>query len=256
MNTFHGTASSLLQGKKVFITGASRGIGLAIAECFAKAGAELYLNALDQTRLEAEAARIKEQFKVPVYAYPFDVSDKQAVKHAFQNFQQEHKTLDVLINNAGIMLNSQLSMASDQLIEKSFGTNVYGAIYCAQYASRIMARNKQGSIINLGSHVGDVGHEGQSIYAASKAAVIGLTKSWAKEFSDMGIRVNAISPGMIKTDLLQPLSEETIQDNLKKIPLQRLGLPEEVAKVALFLASDLSSYMTGQTLSVDGGMLG
>ena len=256
MNKPDAARPLLLEGKKVFITGASRGIGLAIADYFANSGAELHLNALDQAALENLADRIKHEYDVSVYCYPFDVSDKQAVKNAFQEFQQQHKSLDVLVNNAGVMLNGLLSMTTDAMIEKSFSTNVYGPIYCTQYASRIMARNKQGSIINLGSHVGDFGHQGQSVYAASKSAVLGLTKSWAKEFAPMGIRVNAISPGMIKTDLIQTLSEDDIHENLKQIALQRLGMPEEIAKVALFLASDLSSYMTGQTLAVDGGMLG
>ena len=249
-------SNELLRNKKVFITGASRGIGLAIAESFAMAGAELHLNALNEAYLLAQVQRIQQNYDVPVFMHVFDVSDPQAVKLAFQSFQKNHKSLDVLVNNAGVMLNGLLSMTTEKALEKIFSTNVYGSMYCAQYASRIMSRKNQGVIINLASFVGSHGYSGQSAYASSKAAIEGLTKSWSKEFAGVGIRVNAISPGMIDTDLLHSLGEDDLQKNLDNIALKRLGLPKEVAQVALFLASNMSSYMTGQILAVDGGMQG
>jgi 3-oxoacyl-[acyl-carrier protein] reductase len=248
--------ANLLRGKHAFITGASRGIGLAIARRLGAAGAELHLNARDTETLEQAAETLRQTLSVQVHVHAFDVSDPEQTKSAFRSYQSHFKVLDILVNNAGIMRNAMLAMSSSEQIEQTFSTNVHGAIYCAQYASRLMARGKQGTIINIGSRIADLGHAGQSIYAASKAAMDGLTRSWAKEFAAMNIRVNAVHPGMIETDLLEaisPVQRGAVESN---ITLGRIGQADEVAQVVLFLASDMASYMTGQILAVDGGMQG
>lgn len=245
-----------LKGKRVFITGASRGIGLAIARRLGSAGAELHLNARSLEKLETVAEALRQSCSVPVYTHAFDVADPEQVKQAFRAYQSTFKELDVLVNNAGVMHNALLAMSSVDQIQQTFSSNVLGAIYCSQFATRLMARNKQGVIINIGSRIADLGYSGQSIYAASKAALDGLTRSWAKEFSLMNIRVNAVHPGMIDTGLLAGLSEEQKKQVQSNITLGRIGQPDEVAQAVLFLASDMSSYITGQILAVDGGMQG
>ena len=245
----------LLEGRKVFVTGASRGIGRAIAEVFAEQGAELHLNALNSETLEHTADSIRAQHNVSVTTYVFDVSDDQTVKNAFQRYHKANKNLDVLVNNAGVMNDGLLAMLTSQKLDHTFSVNVFGAVYCAQYASRLMVRQQQGSIINIGSIVGENGRAGQSMYGASKAAVTSLTKTWAKEFGGSNIRVNAICPGLIDTDLLGTLTNDDKRSAIENVGLGRIGKAEEVARAALFLASDWSSYITGQVLGVDGGMV-
>jgi 3-oxoacyl-[acyl-carrier protein] reductase len=249
-------ARKLLSGKRAFITGASRGIGLAVARRFASEGAEIHLNARDQIALQQVAEDLRQSFSVPVHIHAFDISDAVQTKTAFQAFQKQFRQLDILVNNAGVMLNALLSMSSAEQIEQNFATNVYGSIYCAQFATRLMARQQQGVIINLGSRIADLGFAGQSVYAASKAAIDGLTRSWAKEFAADHIRVNAVHPGIIETALITQLSDAQKQKVISSITMGRVGQADEVARVVLFLASDLSSYMTGQVLAVDGGMQG
>lgn len=246
----------LLTGKGALITGASRGIGLAIARRLGAEGATLHLNARDPERLAQVADELRQSLAVPVHVHAFDVADPDQVKSAFRSYQAQFKQLDILVNNAGIMSNAMVAMSSVKQIETTFATNVHGAIYCAQYASRLMARSGQGVIVNIGSRIADLGHAGQSVYAASKAALDGLTRSWAKEFSSMNIRVNGVHPGMIDTDLLAEINEAQQAKVLSQITLGRIGQADEVARVVLFLASDMASYMTGQILAVDGGMQG
>lgn len=245
----------LLAGKRVLITGATRGIGLAIAERFAAEGASLYLNGRDGPRVTQLAERLSREFGVACAPLLFDVADPEAVKAAFRELFTQTKVLDVLVNNAGILDDALIGMVTPAQIERTFACNSFSVLYCSQYAARMLQRNGGGSIINLASIIGRVGNAGQAVYGGSKAAVIGMTQSLAKELATQQIRVNAIAPGFIDTDMAHSLSEDKFQQRLDSIAMGRIGSADEVAKVALFLASELSSYVTGQVIGVDGGML-
>ncbi|MCX7735870.1 MAG: glucose 1-dehydrogenase [Candidatus Kapabacteria bacterium] len=244
-----------LNGKIAFVTGAARGIGWQTALMLASNGAKVIINDLaDSENLQTKIKDAKEQ-NIDLTTLFFDVSDYVQVKNAYSSIFKEFKRLDILVNNAGIMEDSMISTASEAHIEKTFKINTFGAIYNTQYASRLMARNNSGSIINISSIIGTKGNAGESVYSASKSALIGLTLSTAKELAPLGIRVNAIAPGFIDTDLVSHFSEEIRQKTISNIKLGRIGTPEDVAKAVLFFASDLSAYITGQVLGVDGGMI-
>ncbi|GAB5991741.1 SDR family oxidoreductase [Aeromonas enteropelogenes] len=247
--------TGLLQGKRVLITGAGRGIGLAIARQFAAQGAELWLNGRDEEAITRMAQVLGAEFGVPCRPLCFDVADPQAVKQAFQQLFGQTRQLDVLVNNAGVLDDALLGMVQQQQIERTFATNSYSTLYCSQYAARLMQRSGGGSIINMASIIGRVGNAGQAVYAGSKAAVIGITQSLAKELAASQIRVNAIAPGFIDTDMARSLPPAKFDERVASIAMGRIGTPDEVASVALFLASDLSRYVTGQVIGVDGGML-
>ncbi|MFM5336161.1 SDR family NAD(P)-dependent oxidoreductase [Aeromonas enteropelogenes] len=247
--------TGLLQGKRVLITGAGRGIGLAIARQFAAQGAELWLNGRDEQAITQMAEALGVEFGVPCMPLCFDVADPQAVKQAFQQLFGQTRQLDVLVNNAGVLDDALLGMVQQQQIERTFATNSYSTLYCSQYAARLMQRSGGGSIINMASIIGRVGNAGQAVYAGSKAAVIGITQSLAKELAASQIRVNAIAPGFIDTDMARSLPPAKFDERVASIAMGRIGTPDEVASVALFLASDLSRYVTGQVIGVDGGML-
>ncbi len=247
--------AGLLAGKRVLITGAARGIGLAIAERFAAEGASLYLNGRDGPRVSQLAERLSRELGVACAPLLFDVADPEAVKAAFRELFAQTKVLDVLVNNAGILDDALIGMVTPAQIERTFACNSFSVLYCSQYAARMLQRNGGGSIINLASIIGRVGNAGQAVYGGSKAAVIGMTQSLAKELASQQIRVNAIAPGFIDTDMAHSLSEDKFQQRLDSIAMGRIGSADEVAKVALFLASELSSYVTGQVIGVDGGML-
>lgn len=247
--------TGLLQGKRVLITGAGRGIGLAIARQFAAQGAELWLNGRDEEAITRMAEELGAEFGVPCRPLCFDVTDPQAVKQAFQQLFGQTRQLDVLVNNAGVLDDALLGMVQQQQIERTFATNSYSTLYCSQYAARLMQRSGGGSIINMASIIGRVGNAGQAVYAGSKAAVIGITQSLAKELAASQIRVNAIAPGFIDTDMARSLPPAKFDERVASIAMGRIGTPDEVASVALFLASDLSRYVTGQVIGVDGGML-
>lgn len=242
----------LLQDKVVLITGASRGIGQATSLLFARHGARLALNynhseeaitsLLEQvTNLGAEAIAIKA-----------DVGDRTQVEAMFKQVRSQFKRLDVLVNNAGVLQDDLLLMAQDSDYEKMMHVNLKGVFNCMQYGAKLMMRKEQGKIINTSSIIGRRGNSGQLIYAATKAGVIGMTTSGAKELGQFGITVNAVAPGVIDTDMtaqLQPAFKEKL---LAGVALGRMGTPEEVAKVILFLASELSDYVSGQVIGVDG----
>ncbi|MEL3926031.1 SDR family NAD(P)-dependent oxidoreductase [Aeromonas enteropelogenes] len=247
--------TGLLQGKRVLITGAGRGIGLAIARQFAAQGAELWLNGRDEQAITRMAEALGVEFGVPCMPLCFDVADPQAVKQAFQQLFGQTRQLDVLVNNAGVLDDALLGMVQQQQIERTFATNSYSTLYCSQYAARLMQRSGGGSIINMASIIGRVGNAGQAVYAGSKAAMIGITQSLAKELAASQIRVNAIAPGFIDTDMARSLPPAKFDERVASIAMGRIGTPDEVASVALFLASDLSRYVTGQVIGVDGGML-
>jgi 3-oxoacyl-[acyl-carrier protein] reductase len=190
-----------------------------------------------------------------LFAIEVNVSDPESVKNAFQRIFREHRELHVLVANAGVLEDALIGMVTSDQIERVFSTNAFGVIYCSQYASRLMARNGGGSIVNVSSIVGANGNAGQSVYAGSKAAVIGITQSLAKELAGANIRVNAVAPGLIDTEMIRSLPAAQLQERKDSIKMGRIGTPEEVADVILFLASDMSRYVTGQVIGVDGGML-
>ncbi len=245
----------MLSGKYAFVTGANRGIGRAIAETFAGNGANIIANSRTEGSLEELCHNLAAEYGVQAQPVYFDVSQPDQVKKAFQKIIKITKQLDVAVNNAGVLDNNLLGMVQPGIVNEVFGINVFGTIYVMQYAARMMTRHKKGSIINVSSIVGIYGNEGQTVYAGSKAAIIGITRSAAKELAPLNIRVNAIAPGFIDTDMIKTLSEEKYKERFDSIKMGRIGTPQDVANCALFLASDFSQYVTGQILGVDGGML-
>jgi 3-oxoacyl-[acyl-carrier protein] reductase len=243
-----------LQGKTALVTGASRGIGKAIALSLASAGADVIVNyAGSRAAAEDVAEQIRglgrraETFQANVA----DAAQAEAlVKFAFDTFGK----LDVLVNNAGITRDNLLIRMKEEEWDEVIAVNLKGVYNCLKAAARPMMKQRSGTIINISSVVGVIGNVGQVNYSAAKAGVIGMTKSAARELAPRGITVNCVAPGYIATDMTDKLGEDIKETLLGHIPLARMGNPEEVAGVVRFLASDAASYMTGQTLHVDGGM--
>lgn len=244
----------LLKDKICLITGATRGIGLTVAKLFAEQGAWVFINGRDIDKVSSVVEDIKTNGG-KADAFLCDVSDPNSVKLAYKEFLAKTKKLDVLVNNAGILDDALIGMVTPSQIERTFAINTFAVLYMSQYASRIMAKAKTGSIINLTSIIGTNGNSGQSVYGGSKAAVIGITKSLAKELAPNNIRVNAIAPGFIDTDMARSIPPSIFDIRVNSVAMKRIGKPEEIAGTAVFLGSDLSSYITGQTIGVDGGML-
>ena len=245
----------LLSGKSALITGAGRGIGRAVAERFAAEGATLFLAVRNIEQGMLLAGELQAKHGIDCHALSCDVSDADSVKTLYRELFSHSKTLDVLVNNAGVLDDALIGMVTPAQVERTFASNSFSVLYCSQYAARMMQRAGGGSIINLASIIGRVGNAGQAVYGGSKAAVIGITQSLAKELAPQQIRVNAIAPGFIDTDMAHSLPDDKFQQRLQSIAMGRIGSADEVAKVALFLASELSSYVTGQVIGVDGGML-
>jgi len=242
----------LLDKKVCLVTGASRGIGASIVENFARNGALVYANARTDGSLDETSKKLNDQCPGTVCPLYFDITDTDSQKEAFLRIRKEQGRLDVLVNNAGIMIDALIGMIRKTDIEQTFATNVYAIIDSIQFASKIMLRQKSGSIINIASIVGVEGNKAQLVYSASKGAVVAMTKSAAKELAPNGIRVNAVAPGVIDTDLLQATGPEVVEHFSSLIGMGRLGTPSDVAHACLFLASDLSLYITGQVIGVDG----
>lgn len=233
----------LLDKKIVLVTGAGRGIGRVIAEQFVADGAVVYAN--DLNNFEIEGAK----------ALCFDVTDTNAVKAALMSIYKAEGRIDVVVNNAAIIANQKLGMVTKPLLEKMYAVNVFAVIDIIQIASRLMARNGGGCFVNMASVTGVVGSAGQVAYSASKGAVIALTKSSAKELAPLGIRVNAVAPGIIRTERFEELYESSadkIDQRIGRIALGRLGTPQDIAFAVSFLASDRASYISGHILGVDG----
>jgi 3-oxoacyl-[acyl-carrier protein] reductase len=246
----------ILKDKVAFITGSTRGIGWATAREFARHGATVILNhRASATLLEERARELEAEFHVTVMGLVADATESPAVKNCYLEIFRRFKRLDILVNNAGILKDGLLGMISDETMRAVIATNLLGSLVHLQEASRLMARSRQGSIINLSSIMGRFGSEGQTVYAASKAAVIGMTMAAAKELAPKNIRVNAVAPGFIDTEMTRQLAPEKFEQRLAGIRMGRIGAPEEVANVIVFLASDMASYVTGQVLGVDGGMI-
>jgi 3-oxoacyl-[acyl-carrier protein] reductase len=241
--------------KIVLVTGGSRGIGRACAVAFAKAGAALVvINYAGNEAAAQESVKLVQEAGAKAEAVKFDVADSAACSAAVENIVKTHGRLDVLVNNAGVAVDGLVMRMKDEDWDKQLDTNLKGAFSLIRAASRPMMKQRSGRIINISSVVGALGNPGQINYVASKAGVVGMTKASAKELSSRGITVNAVAPGFIETDMTDKLSGEIQSQLLLQIPLARLGQPEDIAKAVRFLASDDASYMTGQTIHVDGGM--
>ncbi len=245
----------LLENKTALITGASKGIGRATAWLFAQEGAHVILLARNLNLLEELKKEIETKTPGKAIVFQADVSVHEELKKVFDDLNQQKIYIDVLVNNAGIMKDAVIQMVQQSLVHEIYGTNVFGTINTAQLAVKSMLKKRGGSIINLSSIVGVEGNLGQSIYASSKSAVIGFTKSLSKELASLNIRVNAVAPGFIDTGMTQSMDKKFYEKNIQSIGMKKIGTPEEVAKTILYLASDLSSYVTGQIIGVDGGMI-
>lgn len=245
----------LLSNKVCIITGAAQGIGKSIAERFAGDGAIVYACDRQEGSMEdwaEQCAAANDTRVIPLY---FDVTDAAAVKSAFMSVFKQEGRIDVLVNNAGVVFNKKIGMIVRPETELMFRVNVIAVIEMVQLVSRLMARGKGGSIVNIASVTAVLGSPGQSAYSATKGAIMSFTKSAAKELAGLGIRVNAVAPGIVKTERFSELYEESgekIDTRIQKIALGRLGTPEDVANACAFLASDRASYISGQILGVDG----
>jgi len=237
--------------KVVFVTGGSRGIGRACAAAFAERGAQV---AIGYAANEAEANRTLSMLRQSGKAIRFDAADPAACASAVESVVADFGRLDVLVNNAGVAVDGLVVRVKDEDWDKQLDTNLKGAFALIRAAARPMMKQRGGAIVNVTSVVGETGNTGQAAYSASKAGLIGLTKSVARELASRNIRVNAVSPGLIDTEMTARISAEARARMLEQIPLARLGDPSEIANAVLFLASDEASYITGEVLRVNGGM--
>lgn len=243
-----------LKGKVALITGGSRGIGKEICLQFAQLGVNVAIN---YTSSEAGALQVQkecESFGVTAKIYKADVASFEQTQNMVKAVHKEFGKIDILVNNAGITSDNLLMRMSEEEFDRVIDINLKGSFNCMKHVCRIMMKQKSGSIINMSSVVGIKGNVGQVNYAASKAGVIGMTKAFAREAASRGVRVNAVAPGFIATDMTDKMDEKVKEQLLSEIPLGTLGTVQDTANVVTFLASDLATYITGQVLSVDGGM--
>lgn len=246
----------MLRGKNAIITGANRGIGSSTVECFAKNGANIWACArTKREEFEKDMVRICEDYGVEIWPVYFDVTDEAQIKQAVSRIRKQKISIDILVNMAGIVESSEaFQMTSIDKMKHLFETNFFAVTLLTQYVSRLMARQDRGSIVNIASIAGFDGEPAQYEYVASKAALIGATRNLAREFAQYHIRVNAVAPGMIETDMGRKIETGLRDRMLNKTILKRMGKPYEIANVVAFLASDLASYVNGQILRVDGGV--
>ena len=243
-----------LNGKVAIVTGGSRGIGRAVAEALAAQGARVVVT---YVKGEAEAEKVVGGIVErggTAEILGFDVADMKASEAAIAEAAKRLGRLDILVANAGIAIDGLLLRVKEEEIDRVFAVNVKGALACARAATKVMMRARTGRIVFLSSVVGEMGNAGQAVYSASKAALLGLTKTLAREYASRGITVNAVTPGFIDTDMTTNLTPELKENMLKAVPLGRTGRPDEIAAAIAFLCSDEAGYITGQTLRVNGGM--
>lgn len=246
--------SKPLQGKTALVTGSSRGIGRSIALALAEAGADVAVNYAGNEEAAARVVAEIEAFGVRAYAAKAHVGSSEQFEGMVKSMLEAWGRIDILVNNAGITRDNLIMRMKEEEFDQVIETNLKGVFNGIKAVTRPMMKQRSGRIINISSVVGVLGNAGQANYVAAKAGVIGLTKASARELASRGITVNCVAPGFIETDMTDELPEEYRQKLLADIPLARLGQPEEIANAVLFLAGDSASYMTGQTLHVDGGM--
>lgn len=245
----------LLKGKNAIITGCNRGIGRALLEAFAVNGANIFACVRRET--EDFTKSIKElsaKHAIEITPIYFDLADQNGIKAGVKEILSAKRPIDALVNNAGITYNALFQMSSLDKLKEVFEVNFYSMFMFTQYIAKLMVRQKSGSIINISSTAGLDGNAGKAIYGASKAAVACMTKVIAVELGEHGVRANSIAPGITATDMLASMSDEVIKNTLLASDLKRAGKPSEIADTAVFLASDLAAYITGQVIRVDGGL--
>lgn len=240
-------------GKTVLITGASRGIGFAIAEAFAKAGAHLALCATHESAVQQAAAALA-QYGTKIYTQAVNVARAEDCDSLVANTVKELGGLDVLVNNAGITKDNLAVRMSEQDFDAVIDVNLKGTFLMSRAALKVMFKKRSGNIVNISSVVGQMGNPGQANYVASKAGIIGLTKTLAKEFGSRNIRVNAVAPGFVQTAMTDQLPEDVKANALEAVPLKRFATAQDIANAVLFLASEDAAYITGQVLAVNGGL--
>jgi len=249
-----GSLESSFENKVVLVTGGSRGIGRACAVRFAQGGATVVITYAGNEAAANETLQLIEQAGGKGHALKFDVADTAKCAEAIDSVVKQHGRLDVLVNNAGVAVDGLSMRVKDEDWDRQLDTNLKGAFALIRAATRTMMKQRQGAIINLTSIVGESGNGGQVAYSASKAGLIGLTKSLAKELASRNVRVNAVSPGFIDTDMTSTIPPDVRTKMTESIPLGRLGSADEIAQAVTFLASDAASYITGEVLRVNGGM--
>lgn len=247
-------SSMILQGQIALVTGASRGIGRAIALALSRAGAHVIVNYRgNQAAAEESLSAIAAQGGHGELC-PFDIAEEPQVEAAVKNIVDRHQKVDILVNNAGVTADGLLMRMKPADWDQVIGVNLKGTVLCTKAVSRVMIRQHSGRIVNLSSVVGQMGNVGQSLYAASKAGIIGFTKAVAREVASRGVTVNVVAPGFIESDMTQRLPEKLREEFLHAIPLGRFGTCDEVADMILFLAGPGAAYVTGQVFSINGGL--
>jgi 3-oxoacyl-[acyl-carrier protein] reductase len=243
-------------GKVALVTGSTRGIGWESARALAERGATVVVNgASSREQVDERAAELRDEFGGSHGGTCCDVADARAVTAAVRELFATHRRLDVLVNNAGVLDDAVLGMVDAESAARTFAVNAIGTLNTTQACARLLSRGGGGAIVNVASIIGVEGNAGQVAYGGSKAAVIGMTRSAAKELAPSGVRVNAVAPGFIDTDMIRHLPEPVVEQRIASVALGRVGGPEEVARAIAWLASDDASYVTGQILGVDGGMV-
>ena len=243
-----------LEGKVAVITGAARGIGFSIAEMLSEHGATSVIIDIDQEAVNSAIQQIDDLGNRAI-GFTVDVTNSEEISSIFKEIHKEFGKIDILINNAGITKDGLLMKMKESDWDAVININLKGTFICTQKVSRYMLKSRSGVIINMASVIGLIGNAGQANYAASKGGIIAFTKSSAKEFASRNIRVNAIAPGFIKTEMTDKVPQEVIDNYLAAIPLSRMGTVKDVANLCIFLASDEAGYITGQTIQVDGGLI-
>ncbi len=237
----------------VLITGSARGIGKEIAQSFAQQGATVIISDVNTEACQTTCQELRDQ-GLQADAFSFDVTNLASVEENVNKILDKYKRIDILINNAGITKDNLFLRMREEEWDAVIKVNLKGTFNCCKAVSKPMLKARKGKIISIASVIGILGNIGQANYAASKAGIIGLTKSLAREFASRQITVNAVAPGYIKTEMTDQLKEDVKQEILKNVPLSRMGTPQDVAGVCLFLASEHAAYITGQTIKIDGGM--